>query len=279
MQCPHCDAEVEGRFCGFCGGSLEVRQCSVCESRVPTGHRFCSECGSEIFGDGIPTKSASGESTEDTVADKRAVPDGLEVRRRWWIIAAAVAGAAVFLGLPYVWTGWPEGGNGERVAMSPATSPPGLDSAPSVDLSSMTPREAADRLFNRVMAALAEGDQAEVEAFLPMAIDAYQLVPNLDADGHFHLSLLQQAGGDYQSGLETAEAVLFSDPDHLLALYAAGEAARELGETTRAREHFERLLEVFEVEMARNLPEYEEHANFLPTIRATAEDFLAPVGS
>ena len=40
------------------------------------------------------------------------------------------------------------------------------------DLSKMTPREAADRLFNRVMSANERGDKDETSWFSPMAIQA-----------------------------------------------------------------------------------------------------------
>ena len=49
-----------------------------------------------------------------------------------------------------------------------------------VDLSSMTPREAADRLFNRVMTAVAADDSTEVVSFLPMAIRSLELAEPLD---------------------------------------------------------------------------------------------------
>lgn len=199
---------------------------------------------------------------------------GAPDRRAWWVLAAAVAGGALFLSVPYVWSGWADTGGNPRVPMDAGTGSPSPGPAPNVDLSTMTPREAADRLFNRVMTALGEGDRSEVEMFLPMAVDAYQLVPDLDADGHFHLSLLQQAGGNHREALQTAERVLSTHPDHLLALYAAGEAARELGEMDRAGDHYRRVLEVFETESARDLPEYEEHSGLLPAIRETAEAFL-----
>ncbi|MEX2531102.1 MAG: hypothetical protein WD960_10050 [Gemmatimonadota bacterium] len=186
-----------------------------------------------------------------------------------------MAVAILFLTVPYVWTDWADGGNEERVPMGAQGTAPGLGPAPNVDLSSMTPREAADRLFNRVMGALGDGDEAEVASFLPMAIDAYQLVPNLEADGQFHLSLLQHASGDYAGALETSEAALETQPNHLLNRYAAGEAARELGNDELAAEHFEHLLEIFDEESAQVLPEYREHSTFLPTIRQTAEEFLA----
>jgi hypothetical protein len=323
MKCPRCDADASGRFCGSCGATLAKQECGHCRTHVPPGHRYCSECGAEQGAAAVvgrtppdpvtlptdpsvplsattspsdpttapPPPGASpsthlGKAEGDAVGHEATHSSSLE-HKGWWIIGAAVLAGAVFLAVPYVWTGWTDGGNGERMpmgAVAPAAPQGGvagmaLGGGTDVDLSSMTPREAADRLFNRVMTALGDGDTAEVESFLPMALDAYAMVPDLDADGHFHVSLLQQAQGDHQGGMETAEIVLEEEPDHLLARYAAGEAARNLGDRDRAREHFAHLLEVFDQEAARDLPEYQEHASFLPTIQATAEDFLTTGGA
>ncbi len=322
MKCPRCDAEADGRFCGACGATLTARTCGSCKAQVPPGHRYCSECGAEqgapAVGSPGPTESAaappggtsradsgapavpppaaspagspspspSGQVQDDPISFEATHSSSLD-HKGWWIIGAAVVAGIFFLAVPYVWTGWTDGGNGERMPMGAVAPGPGQGGgqgmAPSggtgVDLSSMTPREAADRLFNRVMTAMGEGNTAEVESFLPMALDAYAMVPDLDADGHFHVSLLQQAQGNYPGAMETAEIVLDTQPNHLLARYAAGEAARNMGDTDRAREHFSHLLEVFDEEAARDLPEYQEHGSFLPTIQATAEDFLAGGGS
>jgi hypothetical protein len=139
----------------------------------------------------------------------------------------------------------------------------------------MTPREAADRLFNRVMTAFSAGDDTEVATFLPMAIDAYGLVGELDADGWFHLSLLHQAGGDPAAALLAAQEVLAIRPTHLLGLYSAGEAARELSDDSAARTYFTSLINSYDEELALGLPEYQEHAAFLPTTREIAAGFLS----
>lgn len=324
MECPRCGTEADGRFCGSCGATLATQACGSCQAPVQAGHRYCSQCGAEQGAPSAASSGPSKRSSSEGPAGapsgapdapapasppSSAPPAGASTRaaasvpaeddpvsfetthsssldhKGWWIIGAAVVAGIFFLAVPYVWTGWTDGGNGERMpmgAVAPGAQGGGQGMAPGggtgVDLSSMTPREAADRLFNRVMTALGEGDTAEVDTFLPMALDAYAMVPDLDADGHFHVSLLQQAQGDYRGGMETAEIVLETEPDHLLARYAAGEAARNLGDTDRAREHFSHLLEVFDEEAARDLPEYQEHGSFLPTIQATAEDFLATGG-
>ncbi len=143
------------------------------------------------------------------------------------------------------------------------------------DLSSMTPREAADRLFNRVMSAAAREDTAEANSFLPMAINAYELAEPLNADGLFHLSLLQRAAGDYEASLATALEGLQEAPNHLLNLSSAAEAELRLGQTEAGRAHYQRLLEAWDQELATGRSEYEEHAPLLPLIREDAEAFIS----
>ncbi len=49
VACPHCRARVEGgRFCPVCGESLSTKvACGSCRAQVPTGAKFCPECGSK----------------------------------------------------------------------------------------------------------------------------------------------------------------------------------------------------------------------------------------
>jgi class 3 adenylate cyclase len=48
-SCPHCGDENEAgqRFCGSCGGALELA-CSVCGASNPLGFRFCGNCGGAL---------------------------------------------------------------------------------------------------------------------------------------------------------------------------------------------------------------------------------------
>jgi hypothetical protein len=135
----------------------------------------------------------------------------------------------------------------------------------------MTPREAADRLFNRVMTAVSTNDSTEVVSFLPMAIRAYELAEPLDADGTFHLSMLHLTATLDEEGLADAEAILEELPDHLLGLAAAGDASLALGDTASARVYFTRWLDVYDVEIARDVPEYQDHTQMIPGMRTRAE--------
>jgi tetratricopeptide (TPR) repeat protein len=143
------------------------------------------------------------------------------------------------------------------------------------DLSSMTPREAADRLFNRVMTSVSQGDSAGAQAFLPMAIAAYDRARPLDHDGLFHLSLLNRTAGRLEDALSNAQEVLAEDANHLLALTAAAEAAAGLARTEEAAGYYRKVLDRYDAELARGLPEYADHSTFLQSVRGEAEAFLA----
>ena len=153
----------------------------------------------------------------------------------------------------------------------PAAAPAG---ASSVDLSSMTPRQAADRLFNRVMTAASAGDDTEVRNFLPMAIRAHEIVEDLDADGKFHLVTLRLQGSLNDDALASAEEILAEQPDHLLGLAGAADASLAVGDSASARAFYQRFLDAYNSEMAKDLSEYGDHGALLPTMRATAQALL-----
>jgi hypothetical protein len=142
--------------------------------------------------------------------------------------------------------------------------------ASGVDLNSMTPREAADRLFTRVMRGVSAGNDAEVQSFLPMALAAYDRAMPLDADGLFHRALLQITAADPDAALATAEEGLADAPTHLLLLSAAAEAQTALGNEAEARAIYARILEAWASEIGSGLADYEAHQQMMPEIESTA---------
>ena len=138
-------------------------------------------------------------------------------------------------------------------------------------MASMTPREAADRLFNRVMTAVAAGDSTEVVSFLPMAIRSFEIAEPLDTDGKFHLVLLRLTGRFNTEALEGAEEILSEHPNHLLGLAMAGDAALALGDSAGARGYYGRWLDAYPTETAKDLLEYRDHAPMFAEMQATAE--------
>lgn len=265
--CPRCGAEVsEGSFCSQCGASLETGSCPSCGAEAPPGDRFCTRCGAPLS-TGSPARASAASAGG---------ADGGDGDMGWWVAGLLLVALILFLVVPVL---QPDRGQREGAPPTPPAAGgqpggPGVGPAPNVDLSSMTPRQAADRLFDRVMRAAEQGDSTEARNFLPMAIGAYERARPLDADGLFHLSMLHQTGLDFRPALETARQGLDDHPDHLLLLSAAAGAARELGDTAAARRHYSHMLEVWEEERASGRQDYQVHSTLLPRIREDGEAFL-----
>lgn len=227
--------------------------------------RFCTSCGADLAG--VAALAPTGATP--------AASDGGTGARLGWVVAAFLLVVVILVVVFPVL-------NQSTQPASPAAAAPGappLGAAPNVDLSSMTPREAAERLFNRVMTAVAAGNEAEARNFAPMAVAAYEMAEPLDVSGTFDLSLLKAVNQDYQGALDTAEAALQQNPDHLFLLSAAGAAAGALGNRERAEGHYRRLLEVFDAQTALAVPEYTGRPGLLPQMRAEAEAFLSRGGA
>jgi len=191
----------------------------------------------------------------------------------WWIAGLAMV-AVILLLLVRVLA--PNQGRTDTATQGPPPAPAAgpTGGAAAVDLSSMTPREAADRLFERVMRAVESGDSAQAQQFLPMAVAAYERARPLNLDGLFHLSILQRTSLEFEEALATARQGLEEAEDHVLLLSAAAEAAREMGDTETAREYYSRLLESYDQEVASDRQEYQAHAQLLPRLREDARAFL-----
>ena len=249
MKCPVCQADSPGAYCPACGAPVDGARCGSCESPLLPGANFCVKCG-------------------------KAVRAGGSAALPWYIAGAAVAALLIVLLFPGLRGGGSPatGVSGPPAMGADASSVPGSRRPPPL---TGTPREQADQLFNRVMQAIALNDEAQASFFLPMAILAYQQAGDLDADGLYHLSVLETASGNAAAGRATAERVLEESPDHILALGAAARAADAVGDAEAARRHYEHLLRVFDGEVGRDRPEYIDHSQILPEYRAEAESYLA----
>lgn len=265
-RCPECGKPSTGNFCQHCGAQLGGQFCNQCGAELGGGAKFCNQCGAKVAGGGARVPAGARREAAAAALGGYNLP--------WWIAGAAMFVLIVVLGVQMVTPG--------PAAPPPATQPQttapfagGAGGGVPPDLSQMTPREAADRLFTRVMQQAEAGDMAGAQAFLPMAFGAYERLPVLDADALFHLSLLNGVGGDSQAALAHAEQILADDPNHVLGLRAAAEAEAELGREEEAAARYRHLLDVLDSEIARGLPEYEAHANIMESVRGDAEAFLA----
>ncbi len=252
MRCPACQTESTGAYCPECGTPLRVA-CKSCQSPVPAGARFCTECG-------VRVQSARAN-----------VP--------WYLAGAALVGLIVVVLVPL-------SGSAPAPGTSAAQSAPMLDGGAGAGVATGgadeapppltgTPREQADRLFNLIMQNKEKGDTARARFFVPMGVQAYQMAGALDNDGLFHLSLLQTLGGNAADGLATARKILAGSDSNLLGLVAAAEASVATHDATAARDYYQRFLSGFDSEKVRDLPEYRDHAAALPAYQAEARRFLS----
>ena len=249
MKCPQCGLDAGGKFCAECGAAIRRPACPSCGEAAQAGASFCIFCGTRL-------------------RRRRPVASSAGGRRALW--ASGVFASVAIVGAGFWALGRDEAADAPS-PNAPTSLTPGAVPASRVDLGSMTPREAADRLYDRIMRAASAGDTAEALAFLPMALDAYNLVVPLDADGHYHVSLLHALGADYQMAREAAERALADAPNHLLLLGAAARAASELGDADGANAYYARFLAAWDDERARGLEEYSMHAIPLAEMRRAAE--------
>lgn len=138
----------------------------------------------------------------------------------------------------------------------------GPDVAPGVrapDISSMSPRERADRLFDRIMRLDTEGKKDSVQFFAPMAISAYQMIPDPDADARFDMGRIAEVAGAIPAAKSEADSILARHPTHLLGLILAMQAARASGDSTGAAAYHAKLRASEKSELAKKLPEYDRH--------------------
>ena len=254
--CPKCGKAASGSFCQECGAKVGGHFCQECGGELSATAKYCNQCGNRIL------VSEHRAAATATLGGKN-LP--------WWIAGAAMLALIAALGIQMMQRGGPSippAGpvTGQSGGGAMTGSPP--------DLSTMTPVEAANRLFNRVMAAVTAGDSTEAQQFMPMAIGAYERARPLDNDGLFHLSMLQRTAMQLEAALETAEEILEDNSDHLLGLSAAAKAAAELGRGDIAAAYYERVLEVYESQIEQDIAEYMDHTPITDNLRTEAEAFL-----
>ena len=252
--CPRCGGTANSRFCAECGTPVAGARCAKCDTLLSSGARFCHRCG---------TPAASGPTPRAATPAATVVP--------WTIAAVALVALAISLA-PRRGGGSPGG----RDAAAPVAAAPATGAGRPPDLSELTPRDAADRLFDRVMRLQEEGKQDSVTFFAPMAVAAYSRLTPLDVDARFHLGAIGLASGDpglvRMAGAQ-ADTILSARPTHLLGLMLGAGASTAAGDAAASRRFNKRLIDAAPRELALPLDEYLQHRpvidNALRTARAT----------
>jgi double zinc ribbon protein len=241
--CPNCSAPATGRYCSECGAAIEDAICAGCRSLLSPGARFCHRCGTAAgtrpIGAAEPRTSAS------------TLP---------WVVAAISLLAVVALV-----AGQRFGATRAPSVVPAAADAPFASGAPSAaaprapDISNLSPRERADRLFDRVMRLSSEGKTDSVQFFAPMALSVYQSLGPLDADLRYDFGRVAEVAGASEIARAQADSILASDSTHLLGLVLGVRAAQLRGDSAAARGYARRLLAAEPSESAKNLPEYQRH--------------------
>jgi hypothetical protein len=157
------------------------------------------------------------------------------------------------------------------VAPGSASASPGIGTAVAPDISSMTPREQADRLFEVVMTAHENGDFARVDQFASMAIQAYAMLGPLDADAHYHVGLMSAITGNVTEARARVDSIRAAAPNHLLATMLSATAAQMESDSVAAAEARQKFLQDYDAEIATNRVEYQMHERAITNFRARVE--------
>jgi hypothetical protein len=149
----------------------------------------------------------------------------------------------------------PQAGLDDRAA-GPDEQAPGLR-AP--DISSLSPQERADRLYNRVMLLASQGKVDSVQFFAPMALQAYLLLSPLNADQRYDMGRIGEVAGAFPLAKAQADSILRENPNHLLGLILEARLATLAGDTTQLHSYERRLIAAEKVEAPKKREEYLRH--------------------
>ena len=235
--CPSCGAAAAGKFCASCGAPLAGASCANCHASLTPGAKFCHRCGT-VTGMGAGRVPLGRDGSN-------ALP---------WAVAgiALLALVALVAGQRFA-----RSNGAEPVAQPLGQAMPAGPRAP--DISQLSPAERAERLYDRIMGAAERGRVDTVRIFMPMALQAYQALGELNADQRYDLGRLAEVAGDATLAAAQADTILRSQPNHLLGLLLASKAAGLRNDARAARQYLQRLVGAEPAERAKQLPEYLLH--------------------
>ena len=247
--CPSCGAAGAGRYCSSCGAPLAGATCASCSADLSPGAKFCHRCGTAVAAPVPVTRESK----------TNALP---------WIVAALAFLALFAMAAGRGFNARPSSTvDGSQNALPQAglddrSAPPEDQSAAGVrapDISSLSPQERADRLYNRVMMLATQGKVDSVQFFAPMALTAYQMLAPLNADQRYDMGRIGEVAGALPLAKAQADSILRENPNHLLGLILEARLATIAGDTTALRSYERRLVAAQKTELAKKRDEYVRH--------------------
>src|SRR5687767_11264172 len=194
--CPACGRNATGRYCSACGSPLSANTCAECDAPLEPDARFCNQCGTPVG------------SRSTTRASSAAASPSNDSKLPW-----VIAGAAFLLLLALVVI---RGRGGPAPDTPPTFDPASAGTASRApDISSLSPRERADRLYDRVMRYAEAGQTDSLQFFAPMAIASFEMVRPFDAHVRYDLGRIAEVAGSEPVARAQADTILATDPAHL----------------------------------------------------------------
>ena len=210
------------------------RFCSDCGTELLANARFCHSCGTAL--EGRRPDAPRGSSISPAL--KWGVPG---------IAFAALLAVTVFRS------------SSQTAAPAAATAAPLGGAMRAPDISSMSPVERADRLFNRVMEYWSAGKADSAAFFAPMALAAFEAIGPLNAHSRYDVGLVAIVAGELARAQAESDSILAGRPNHLLGLSLGARVADARGDSTRAASLRRRIAESEKAERAAGLQEYTDH--------------------
>src|SRR2546426_2154163 len=217
--------------------------CHACGAPLGATARFCHKCGAQVGG-------------THTSGWRAGLP---------WGVAGAALGALLTVVALRLGAGSREPGAGDGPE---ATTP--RSQLPAPDISQMSPEERATRLYNRVMMLHTQGKADSAAFFLPMALQAYTMLPALDVDARYHIGVLDLTGGNAAAALAQADTIRRTVPTHLFGYMLRARGLELERDTAGARRAYRDFLRHEAAERTRRRPEYGEHAENLDAFHEQA---------
>jgi hypothetical protein len=246
ITCSACGARGSGKFCNQCGASLAAGICRSCTAALAPGARFCNECGTPAGAKAEPVAASPSSGSSAWIP--------------WTIAGALLIGiVSYFLAQNATTEDTPVVTDGSS-SMAPFAGGAGGGGGALPDIASMSPRERAGRLYDRIMRYAEEGKRDSLQVFAPMAMGAYEaLGDELDLDARYDYGRVAMETGSLEIAIAQADTILKVAPSHLLGLALAARSASLQGNPKGANGFWARFEAAKTAELAKNLPEYEAH--------------------
>jgi hypothetical protein len=143
------------------------------------------------------------------------------------------------------------------------------------DISSLSPQERADRLYNKVMLLATQGKIDSVQFFAPMALTSYQMLSPLNADQRYDMGRIGEVVGAIPLAKAQADSILRENPNHLLGLILEARLATLARDTAQLHLYERRLVAAEKSEAPKKREEYLRHQDDITNALQQAKKSLA----